>query len=150
MSIVASKGREIRDCSKRINGYDKGSRYDKSVFKKVRIAIFFTYATVCSLISHGACSWGSATIGEAADVMSFTEHSKETSMIIVLRVVGWLGVFLAGYNAGLKLFAGDETLRAFAGSSRSLDLNIMVFAFCLLFLALAKILVELRKLRDDK
>jgi hypothetical protein len=34
VSIVASKGREIRDCSKRIDAYDKESRYDKSVFQE--------------------------------------------------------------------------------------------------------------------
>ena len=66
-------------------------------------------------------------------------------MVILLRVVGWFGISLAAFNAYFKLFADDETALRYAGPGRDLDLNISVFAFCLIFLALAAILDEVRK-----
>ncbi len=66
-------------------------------------------------------------------------------MVAVLRSIGWAGIALSGFNACIKLFADEHTLRQLAGSSRDLDLNISVVAFCLIFLALAAILEEVRK-----
>lgn len=67
-------------------------------------------------------------------------------MIVILRVVGWFGLFVSGFNAALKLFASDMAALRYAGPGRDLDINIAMAAFCLLFLALAAILVEIRKI----
>ncbi|WP_065331242.1 hypothetical protein [Tritonibacter mobilis] len=66
-------------------------------------------------------------------------------MITTLRIIGWIGMIMSVFNACIKLFADQHTLRQLAGSSRDLDLNITVVAFCLIFLALAAILEEVRK-----
>ncbi|MBY6056778.1 hypothetical protein [Leisingera daeponensis] len=66
-------------------------------------------------------------------------------MVVVLRVFGWLGLALFGSNAAIKLFATDEFALRYAGPGRDFDLNITVGAFCLIFLALAAILAEVRK-----
>lgn len=66
-------------------------------------------------------------------------------MVFALRAVGWLGLVLAGSNAAIKLFAADEVALRYAGPGRDLSLNITVGAFCLIFLALAAILAEVRK-----
>lgn len=66
-------------------------------------------------------------------------------MVFVLRAVGWLGIVLFGSNAAIKIFASDEVALRYAGPGRELDLNITVAAFCLIFLALAAILAEVRK-----
>ena len=62
---------------------------------------------------------------------------------MLLKVLNWLGVLgltLSCLNATLKIFANDETLLAFAGRSRNLNINLHVLAFSLIFLALARII----------
>ncbi|SLN63984.1 hypothetical protein ROA7450_03367 [Roseovarius albus] len=71
-------------------------------------------------------------------------------MILILRVFGWLGIASSGFNAAIKLFANDEAVRRYAGIDRDLDLNISIAAFCLLFLALASILAEVRALNKTE
>ncbi len=66
-------------------------------------------------------------------------------MVLILRLLGWLGLAVSGLNAALKLFADDEAAARYAGGNRDLDMNISIGAFCLIFLALAAILSELRK-----
>ena len=65
-------------------------------------------------------------------------------LVWILRIVGWLGIFAASFNSWFKLFADDETALRYAGPGRDLDLNISMLAFCLIFLALAAILAELK------
>ncbi len=67
-------------------------------------------------------------------------------MVILLQVLGWLGIVAGLFNASIKLFAGDDALLRYAGPSRDLDLNLTVLVFSLILLALAQILIELRKL----
>ncbi len=67
-------------------------------------------------------------------------------MIIVLRVIGWFGIVASVFNAGIKILADDQTALRYAGPGRDLDFNISVAAFCLLFLALASILAEVRRI----
>lgn len=71
-------------------------------------------------------------------------------MVILLRVLGWFGLLASGLSGYFKLFGSDEVVRRYIASGRDLDLNISVAAFCLLFLALAAILSELRKMKRDK
>ncbi|MFY0595795.1 MAG: hypothetical protein JXQ85_05145 [Cognatishimia sp.] len=65
-------------------------------------------------------------------------------MVMLMRGIGWFGVFIGGLNAGIKLFGSDEALQAMAGNSRDLDLNITILAFSIIFLALAAILEAVR------
>lgn len=65
-------------------------------------------------------------------------------MSSVLKIIGWLGIAASGFNASMKLFADDATALRYAGPGRDLDVNISVFAFCLIFLALAEILDRLK------
>ena len=67
-------------------------------------------------------------------------------MVLILRIVGWFGIAVSGFNAGFKLVADDETVLRYAGPDRDLDINISIMAFCLIFLALAAILSEIKKL----
>ena len=71
-------------------------------------------------------------------------------MIIILRIVGWLGMFSTAFNAFIKFFGDDEALRRYAGPSRDLDLNITIFAFSLIFLALASILSAVQANNSSK
>lgn len=66
-------------------------------------------------------------------------------MVVVLRIFGWFGILLSCFNGYFKVFGDDATVARYAGSSRDLDLNITIVAFCLIFLALAAILAELRE-----
>ncbi len=66
-------------------------------------------------------------------------------MVLILQVVGWFGITASAFNAGFKLFADAETALRYAGPGRDLDINISVVAFCLIFLALASILSEVRR-----
>ena len=70
-------------------------------------------------------------------------------MTWILRAIGWIGMITGLFNAGIKIFADDHAVRTFAGSSRNLDSNFAVIGFCLIFLALASILAELRKLNSS-
>lgn len=70
-------------------------------------------------------------------------------MVIVLRVIGWVGISIFSANGAIKLFGSDAAVREFSGGDRDLDLNISVIAFCLIFLALAAILAELRAQRSS-
>lgn len=65
-------------------------------------------------------------------------------MVWLLKGLGWLGIIAASLNASIKLFADDNMALRYAGPGRDLDLNISVISFCLLFLALAYILQEIR------
>jgi hypothetical protein len=71
-------------------------------------------------------------------------------MVLVLRILGWFGLAASGFSASFKLFANDETALRYAGPGRDLDLNISIAAFCLLFLALASILAEVREINAKK
>lgn len=71
-------------------------------------------------------------------------------MVYILKIIGWLGLAIAGFNAAIKIFADDETALRYAGPGRDLDLNISIAAFCLIFLALAAILSEVRELASSK
>jgi len=75
----------------------------------------------------------------------FLINSVVFPVVTTLRIIGWIGMIMSVFNACIKLFADQHTLRQLAGSSRDLDLNISVVAFCLIFLALAAILEEVRK-----
>jgi len=48
-------------------------------------------------------------------------------MVLVLKVLGWLGLAIAGINAAIKIFAHDEMALRYAGPSRDLDVNISIF-----------------------
>jgi hypothetical protein len=61
-------------------------------------------------------------------------------LALLLKVLGFLGLGFAGFNAYLKIFANDEQLIAYAGSTRSLDMNFTVLAISLIFVALGKII----------
>jgi hypothetical protein len=69
-------------------------------------------------------------------------------MVLILRIIGWGGLVTSLLNAGIKLFADAESVARYAGSSRDIDSNITVAAFCLIFFALAAILSELKALRE--
>ena len=68
-------------------------------------------------------------------------------MVGILKIWGWFGIISAVLNMGIKLFGSDDLLNAMRQSNRSLNLNLAVIAFCMIFLALASILVELRSIR---
>ena len=67
-------------------------------------------------------------------------------MVWFLRIIAWFGMGTSSFNAYFKLFANDATALRYAGPGRDLDVNISIFAFCLIFLALAAILSEIKKL----
>lgn len=73
-------------------------------------------------------------------------------MVKLLQIIGWFGIAASIINGYFKLFGNEYELKRYAGSTRNLDLNISVLAFCLIFLALAAILSELRKMNkgDNK
>lgn len=66
-------------------------------------------------------------------------------MVLVLKVLGWFGISVSIANVAIKIFATNESLGRYAGGSRNLDMNISTIAVCLIFLALAAILQELRE-----
>ena len=65
-------------------------------------------------------------------------------MVIILQLVGWLGIFSAAFNTYIKIFGDDEAVQRYAGASGNLDPSITIFAFSLIFLALAAILSAVR------
>jgi len=69
-------------------------------------------------------------------------------LVLILRVLGWFGLAVSGFSGALKLFASDETALRYTGPGRDLDINILMIAICLIFLALAAILAELRDLNS--
>ncbi len=71
-------------------------------------------------------------------------------MVWILRLIAWFGISMSGFNAYFKLFADDETAQRYAGPGRDLDVNISIFAFCLIFLGLAAILSEVKKLNASR
>lgn len=73
----------------------------------------------------------------------------EAMLVIALRVVGWFGIITSTYNGLLKVFGSDGDVALYAGASRNLDLNIILLAFSLGFLALAGILKRLDKIVEN-
>lgn len=65
-------------------------------------------------------------------------------MVLVLKIVGWMGMILSGSNATIKIFGEGKMLLLYGISSRNLNMNLLMAAFCLILLALAAILKELR------
>ncbi|MFY0595797.1 MAG: hypothetical protein JXQ85_05155 [Cognatishimia sp.] len=70
-------------------------------------------------------------------------------MVILLRIFGWFWLSVTVANAALKVFGTVETIQRYAGGSRNLDLNLLTIAICLVFLALASILSEVRALKES-
>ena len=68
-------------------------------------------------------------------------------MIVVLRAFSWFGILIAVSNGAIKVFGNDAAVLRYAGSNRSIDSNFAIFAFCLIFLALAAILSRFDDLR---
>jgi hypothetical protein len=64
-------------------------------------------------------------------------------MIIVLRILGWLGLSSCLLNISIKLFASMDVVKEYAGSDRNLNAAVLGVAFSIIFLALAKILSHL-------
>jgi hypothetical protein len=70
---------------------------------------------------------------------------EKVIMVLILRIVGWFGIVVSAINGGFKLFADNENSLRYAGPGRDLDINLSIMAFCLIFLALASILSEVKK-----
>ena len=70
-------------------------------------------------------------------------------LILVLRIIGWLGVVTGSLNIGVALFGSDEDVAILLGSSRNLDVSIYVIAVCLVFLVLAGILKRLDQIVEN-
>jgi|TARA_A100000171_G_C2024057_1_gene92523 hypothetical protein len=70
-------------------------------------------------------------------------------VLLVLRVFGYFGLSISAASIALKLFADDTTAIQYTGGSRNLDTDIAVTAFSIIFLALAAILSELRKVKNE-
>lgn len=69
-------------------------------------------------------------------------------MVVLLRIFGWFWLSVTIANAVVKVFGTAETIQRYAGGSRNLDLNLITIAICLVFLALASILSEVRALKQ--
>lgn len=66
-------------------------------------------------------------------------------MSIVLKIIGWLGLIIAFTNGAMKIFGDDAFIARYAEATRNLDNNIAEITFCLIFLALAKIIDQTKQ-----
>lgn len=67
----------------------------------------------------------------------------------VFAGLGWLLLVSAIFNIVVRLFGSDESVLRYAGSSRDLDLGIMIFFIGLVFLGISSIMGKLDKILQD-
>lgn len=65
---------------------------------------------------------------------------------LVLNSVGWLAILSGAFNGAVRVFGTSESVARYAGSSRNLDLVIIVMVFGLILIALASIIARLDEL----
>ncbi len=67
----------------------------------------------------------------------------------ILKILAYFWLVVTVLNASIKLFGSLEMVHLYAGSDRHLDTDLLVIAFCIIFLALAFIIEKLDAIMSE-